>query len=351
MTSSHASSVKYKLDKVVSGLGVLWGIEFVSNTEILFTQQNGKLGIANIATGNITEITGAPVVRYDGQGGLLDVALSPDFKTSSLIYLTYVKTFNNQGVTTLARGKLSSNKLIDLTDIFVSISGSNTSRHFGSRITFDDKNHVFFSIGDRGVRENAQNRKNHAGSIIRLNLDGSIPKDNPFVSDEYFLDEIYTYGHRNPQGLFWDKKTQKLWSIEHGPRGGDEINLILSGKNYGWPVVSYGKEYWSSASVGEGTHKKGMEHPIKVYIPSIAPSSLIVYGGNTFPHFKGDLFAGALKLTHLNRIKLDKNLYAFEEERLFESLKERIRDVIESSDGLIYFSTDDGNIYRVSPMK
>jgi len=348
--SCYASADKYKLEIVASGLGVPWGIEFINDKEIFFTQRNGKIGIVNILTGKVKKITGAPKVRYDGQGGLLDVALSPNYKTDSMLYFTYVKTVDNQGVTALARAKLLSKKLIDFEDIFVSISGSDTSRHFGSRITFDDKKHIFFSVGDRGVRNNAQNTKNHAGSIVRLNLDGSVPADNPFVADMSVLDEIYTYGHRNPQGLFWDKNANKLWSIEHGPRGGDEINLIQAGKNYGWPIVSYGKEYWSTAAVGEGTHKKGMEHPIKVYIPSIAPSSILVYQGSAFPAFKGDLFSGALKLTHLNRIKLDSNLYAYEEERLFESLSERIRDVIESNDGLIYFSTDDGNIYRMSPL-
>jgi len=339
-----AKNQDVKVEKVVSGLGVPWGIEFISTKEILFTLRSGEIGIVNFKTGKIRAINGGPEVLYDGQGGLLDVALSPDFITSSLVYFTYVKSVNNEGVLTLTRGKLLKNKLINLKDIFVSKSGSNTSRHFGSRITFDDDNHVYFSIGDRGVRKNA-----HAGSIIRLNLDGSIPLNNPFVSVPNALPEIYSYGHRNPQGLFWDKTTKRLWSIEHGPRGGDEINLIQKGKNYGWPIVSYGKEYWSTASVGEGTHKKGMEHPIKVYIPSIAPSSLMVYTGDTFPQYKGHLFSGALKLTHLNRIQLDSNLFVLEEERFFESLNERVRDVIQSKDGLIYFSTDDGNIYRMYP--
>jgi len=347
--SVFAKEQGLKVEKIVSGLGVPWGIEFINNKEIIFTLRSGKIGIVNFKTGKVRVIKGGPKVLFDGQGGLLDVALSPDFKTNSLVYFTYVKLVKNQGLLTLARGQLLGNRLFNLKDIFVSLSGSNTSRHFGSRIAFDDDNHVFISIGDRGVRINAQDLTNHAGSIIRLNLDGSIPLNNPFVNVKNTLPEIYTYGHRNPQGIFWDKTTKKLWSIEHGPRGGDEINLILKGKNYGWPVVSYGKEYWSTASVGEGTHKEGMEHPIKVYIPSIAPSSLLVYTGDAFPQYKGQLFSGALKLTHINRIKLDSNLFVLEEERLFKSLNERIRDVIQGKDGLIYFSTDDGNIYRASP--
>ena len=164
---------------------------------------------------------------------------------------------------------------------------------------------------------------NHAGSIIRLNLDGSIPSDNPFINKKDVLPEIYTYGHRNPQGLFYDKTSKNLWSIEHGPRGGDEINLIEKGKNYGWPIISYGKEYWNDSAVGESTAKEGMQQPIKYYIPSIAPSSLMVYNGDLFKKYKGNIFSGALKLTHLNRIVLDKSNNVIKEERLLENLNER----------------------------
>ena len=244
--------------------------------------------------------------------------------------------------------KLQNNKLINWNDLFISQAFSDTSRHFGSRITFDEEGHLYFSIGDRGVRENSQNLSNHAGSIIRLNLDGSIPSDNPFINKKDALPEIYTYGHRNPQGLFYDKTSKNLWSIEHGPRGGDEINLIEKGKNYGWPIISYGKEYWNDFAVGESTAKEGMQQPIKYYIPSIAPSSLMVYNGDLFKKYKGNIFSGALKLTHLNRIVLDKSNNVIKEERLLENLNERIRNVIQSSDGKIYVSSDSGNIYMLS---
>ena len=208
---------------------------------------------------------------------------------------------------------------------------------------------MFFGIGDRGHRPNAQDLSNHAGSIIRLNLDGSIPKDNPFINNESVLPEIWSYGHRNPQGLMYDFKYQRLWEIEHGPRGGDEINLIVAGANYGWPVISYGKEYSSPFAVGEGTHRDGMEQPVKVYIPSIAPGSLIMYSGDALSKWKGNLFSGALKLRHINRIVLDENGQVIKEERLLESLDERIRALAQSPEGWIFFSTDSGKIFRISP--
>ena len=337
----------YKLEKVKSGLGVLWGMTFLNSFEILYTQRDGTMGKLNITTKKITAINSPFDIMYDGQGGLLDVKVSKDFKTSGLLYFTYVKDKKAMGVTTLASAEFLNSKFTNAKDILITKSATNTSRHFGSRITFDDRGHIFFTVGDRGVRSNAQDLSTHAGKILRLNLDGTVPLDNPFIKTKNALPEIYSYGHRNPQGIFYDKKTKKLYAIEHGPRGGDEINLILKGANYGWPIISYGKEYWFPKSVGEGTHKKGMEQPIKEYTPSIAPSTLMIYTGYRYPEFKGDIFAGALKLTHINRIRFNsKNKEVFEK-RMFEYLRERIRHIIQGPDGLIYFSTDSGNIYRI----
>ena len=184
---------------------------------------------------------------------------------------------------------------------------------------------------------------------MRLNRDGSIPLDNPFIDKKEILPEIWSYGHRNPQGLVYDQNSSQLWSIEHGPRGGDEINLIQAGKNYGWPIISYGKEYWGPVAVGENTHKKGMQQPVKYYVPSIAPSSLLLYSGKAFPKWQGHLFSGALKLRHLNRVVLNKHSKAISEERLVKNLDERIRCVIESPEGWIYFSTDSGKLLRIKP--
>ncbi len=339
----------FDIEEVVNGLGVIWGMAFLNNDEIIFTQRNGKAGLVNPKQNKLTWLKNPPSVYHSGQAGLLDVAIPDDYAQTGWIYFTYSKQIGDKSATTLARAKLKKDKLHHWQDILVSQSSGTTNYHYGSRITFDEQGHVFFSIGDRGHRPNAQNLLNHAGSILRLNRDGSVPDDNPFINDNNILSEIWSYGHRNPQGLFYDKNTHRLWSIEHGPRGGDEINLILPGKNYGWPIISYGKEYWGPIAVGESTHKKGMEQPVKYYVPSIAPGSLMLYSGKAFPQWQGNLFAGALKLKHLNRIIINKNSKAVGEERLLKSLDERIRCVIESPEGWIYLSTDSGKILRIKP--
>jgi aldose sugar dehydrogenase len=345
------NSENYQLELVTENLEVPWGMAFLSKHKLLFTQRNGKIGLLNLKTNQVSWIKNIPSVYHNGQAGLLDVAISPDYQTSGWIYFTYSKKLGDQSATTLAKAKLQGNTLQQWQDILISQSKEETNYHYGSRITFDSNGHVFFSIGDRGNRPNAQNLKNHAGSTIRLNLDGSVPDDNPFVGQIPVLPEIWTYGQRNPQGLVYDKQKKRLWSIEHGPRGGDEINLLIAGKNYGWPIISYGKEYWGPVAVGEATHKKGMLQPVKYYVPSIAPGSLMLYSGKAFPQWQGNLFAGALKLKHLNRVVINDNAKAIAEQRLLESLNERIRCVVESPQGWIYLSTDSGKILRMTPIR
>ena len=339
----------YQVSQVAVGLGVPWGMTFLSNSEILFTERQGRLGTVNLDSGDVDYLSGLPAILVKGQGGLMDVAKPANYKAGDWLYFSYVKPFKNYGETTLARAHVSHEGVVDWQDLLITNSLEPSDKHYGSRIAFDET-HVYFSVGDRGHRPNAQDLSTHAGSIIRLNLDGSIPEDNPFVGNMEALNEIWSYGHRNPQGLLWDGAEQRLWSIEHGPRGGDEINLIEKGKNYGWPIISYGKEYWLPLAVGEGTHKEGMEQPIKIYTPSIAPGSLLLYTGEAFPRWQGSLFAGALKLHHINRIELDGNGVAITEERLFENLNERVRALLQGPEGWIYFSTDNGNIYRIQPL-
>ncbi len=339
----------YQIRKIASDLGTPWGMSFVSDNEILFTEKEGRAGILNTESGNVVYLTGTPEVMASGQGGLLDIATASDYIYGDWIYFTYSKAVKGQGVTTLARARLNGNTLQDWRDLLSTHSGTDTNVHYGSRIAFDDNGYVYFSVGDRGFRPNAQDLSLHAGSILRLKRDGSIPIDNPFVINNDTLPEIWSYGHRNPQGLAWDNNNKRLWSIEHGPRGGDEINLIEKGKNYGWPIISYGKEYWGPVSVGEDTHKVGMEQPIKVYVPSIAPGSLLYYTGDAFPQWQGDLLAGALKLRHLNRIQLDNQGKVVGEERLLKELNQRIRALTQSPEGWIYFSTDSGGIHVIKP--
>jgi len=355
----ESEAMKLKVEQVAEGFGVPWGIAVLSTNELLITEREGAIKIYYIDKSKAVTLKNTPDVLADGQGGMLDVVLAPDFKTSGWVYFTYVKDVNGEGATVLARAKLKDQQFSDWQELLVTESTTSQNYHFGSRITFDETGHVYFSVGDRGARPSAQERSNHAGTIIRLNRDGSVPADNPFnkkpytakliIKDSSVLPEIWSYGHRNPQGMAYDLKNKRLWSIEHGPRGGDEINLIEPANNYGWPVISHGKEYWGPASVGEATHRDDISAPVKVYIPSIAPGSLIYYTGDALPGWKGNLLSGALKLRHINRIVLDRDGLFLKEERLLENLGERIRALTQSPQGLIYFTTDSGKIYRISP--
>ena len=338
----------FKIEKIQSNMEVPWALEFLDNETIIINQRDGKIFLLDINTKKLVLVKNSPKIFSAGQGGLLDVQVSPNYKVDGWIYFTYVKNKNNKGVTTLARAKLKNDTLFSWEELLVTKSATTKSIHFGSRITFDEDGYLYFGVGDRGYRLNGQDINTHAGTIMRLHLNGEVPKDNPFV-DKSGLDEIYSYGHRNPQGLFYDKLSKTLFEVEHGPRGGDEINIIKKGLNYGWATVSYGREYFTFLPVGDATTKEGMEDPIKVYIPSIAPSSLIVYSGKAFKNWKGNIFIGALVLKHLNMIVIDKNLKVIKEERFLENLDERIRDIVESPNGWIYFSTDSGNIYRLLP--
>ena len=338
-----------RVEQLFEDLGIPWGMTFLSAEQLLITERDGGVRLLDINKLSVTTISGAPRVVARGQGGLLDVAVSPDYLADGWIYFTYSKPVDGKAATTLARARLQQRRLVDWQELLVTDSATDGGRHFGSRIAFDNQGHVYFGVGDRGERPQAQNLGNHIGTIMRLRLDGSVPADNPFTGDPAARDEIWSFGHRNPQGLLFDTATRKLWSIEHGPRGGDEINLILKGRNYGWPVVSHGKEYWGPVSIGEGTSKPGMEQARKVYIPSIAPGSLIMYRGEAFPAWRGNLFSGALKLRHLNRITLSDNGEVLAEERLLEDLGERIRALAQGPEGWIYFSTDSGRILRIRP--
>lgn len=344
-----SEGMELKVEKIIDDLGVPWGMTFISENKLLVTERSGSVLLIDLDTTKKITLKNVPEVMHDGQGGMLDIVLSPDYKKNGWIYITYVKNDDGEGITVLARAKLKQNSFIQWQDLLLTKSRTGESYHFGSRIAFDDKGHVYFGIGDRGVRPNAQNLTNHAGSVLRLNLDGSIPKDNPFIKNKSALPEIWSYGHRNPQGLSYDFNNKRLWEIEHGPRGGDEINLIKPAVNYGWPEISYGKEYWGPVAVGEGTHRDDIEQPVKVYIPSIAPGSLMIYSGDAFPEWKGNLFSGALKLRHINRVVLNEKGTVVKEERLLKSLDERIRALAQSPQGWIYFSTDSGKIYRVMP--
>lgn len=345
LSSQVVKADTYDVKLISTGLTIPWGMAFIDQDTLLVTERPGKIKKINIKSGAMTLLTNMKKVAAIGQGGLLDIALSPI--ESDLLYLTYTQSTTSGMVTTLASFRYQNGKINNQQDLFSTESATNTSRHFGSRITFDKNGHLYFSIGDRGVRDNGQDTSNHAGSILRLNLDGSLPSDNPFINKPSIRNEIWSYGHRNPQGLFYDQISQQLWSVEHGPRGGDEINLIQVGANYGWPITSHGKEYWGPFNVADYTEKQGIESPKLVYIPSIAPSSIVLYRGKRYPDLSGKLLVSALKLTHINVVSIQSNHQLNESKRVLEKLGERIRAIAISPDDFIYFSTDNGNIYKL----
>jgi glucose/arabinose dehydrogenase len=293
-------------------------------------------------------VSGAPLVDDDGQGGLLDITVPRDFASSREVWMTYSKPQQSGSGTALARATLSTDgtQLHDLSDLFVMAPGSSGGRHFGSRVVEAADGTLFVTIGDRGDRPAAQDRNNHIGTIVRLNRDGSIPADNPFVGQSGTRPEIWSFGHRNPQGAGLDANGT-LWTAEHGARGGDEVNLIRKGANYGWPVISYGRHY-SGGKIGEGTSKSGMEQPAHYWDPSIAPSGLMIYTGDMFPEWRGSMFVGSLKYDYIARLEIDITS-AREVAQIQSSETERVRDIIEGPDGSILFiSVGNGAVYRIS---
>jgi len=346
-----ATPTEHRVVTVVDGLEHPWGMAFLPNDEgILVTERPGRLRLVRAGQLEPEPISGVPQVFAQGQGGLLDVALHPDFAQNRWVYLSYAKPGPRGATTALARGRLDGGRLTGLEDVFVADAWGTTERHFGSRIVFDREGRLFLTIGDRGEMERAQDPQDRAGTTLRLNDDGTVPQDNPFVGQPGVRDEIFTWGNRNAQGMVVHPETGDIWQNEHGPRGGDEINRILPGRNYGWPEYNFGDHY-DGRSIPDPRPDTGMEVPLHHWTPAIAPSGLTVYTGDAFPQWRGDVFSGALVEQHLNRVRFDGNR-AVEEERLLEGRGERIRDVRTGPDGLIYLLVDDSSapLLRMEPV-
>ncbi len=344
---ADATSNKFTHKVITRDFSQPWAVEFIDANSALVTEKRGSLWHFDLAKNKKTAISGVPPVTHRGQGGLLDIALDPAFNQSQSIYLCYAHKNKKGSTTRLAKARLVKHTLQDLQVLFTAEPYYSPTRHYGCRIAFDSESLLYLSVGDRGERDLAQSLETHNGKIIRLTRDGDVPESNPFVGDKKALPEIYSYGHRNPQGLFYDTQRGRLIAVEHGPRGGDEINIVEAGKNYGWPIITYGQEY-RGGKIGEGiTHKAGMEQPLYHYTPSIAPAGAEIYTGEDLPGAKGNLFIGALALRHLNYISLDASGAQPKEERLFIELGQRVRDVKQSPDKKLYFVTDGGWLVRV----
>jgi len=351
---------QYKVNAVtlVSGLSNPWGLAFLPDGRMLVTERAGRMRIIEGGKLVPAAISGLPVAVEHGQGGMLDVVLHPKYAQTGWIYWTYNAGVPGAYGTEVARGKLGGTReaptMTDVQILFKLEPKTGAGQHFGSRIVFDRAGFLIVTFGDRGdnpnkgAEERAQKLNDHAGKSIRLTDDGKVPPDNPFIKTASAKPEIWTYGHRNMQGAAIHPITGKIWTHEHGPQGGDEINILVPGINYGWPVITYGVNYGTGTKIGEGTEKAGMAQPIYTWVPSIAPSGMAFYSGNYFPKWKGNLFVGALAKQSLVRLTLDGEKVV-SEERLFVNKLGRIRDVREGPDGHLYLLTDatDGELIRL----
>jgi aldose sugar dehydrogenase len=334
----------------VRGLAAPWSMAFLPNGDMLVTERVGRLRIVRSGVLDPQPIAGTPQVVSMQQGGLLEVALHPRFAENQYVYLTYSKAGEQGNTTALARGRFDGNALVEVKDLFVADAWSKAGLHFGGKLAFGPDGMLYMTVGERNDRTRAQETTHHAGKILRLRDDGSVPMDNPFVGRQGFRPEIYTYGHRNLQGLAFHPTTGQLWEHEHGPQGGDELNLIQAGRNYGWPVVTLGREYNGDA-ITPVWYREGMEQPVTVWVPSIAVSGMLFYTGDRLPGWKGDLFVGGLSGLQLHRVVFAAG-GARGRETLLAELKQRIRDVRQGPDGLIYLATDaspNGVILRIEP--
>jgi glucose/arabinose dehydrogenase len=350
----------FRVETIASGLENPWALAFLPDGRMLVTERPGRLRIVG-KDGQLSDpVANVPKVAAVGQGGLLDIVLAPDFSQSHRLYFTFAEPRGANGAvnpnsTSAASARLVEDKgvakLDDLKVIFRQEPAYGGGFHFGSRIAIARDGTLFITTGERNLKTPSQDLMQDLGKVIRINADGSIPKDNPFVGRKDARPEIWSYGHRNIQGAAIHPVTGKLWINEHGPKGGDEINIPLAGKNYGWPVIGFGVDY-SGAVIHDSTAKPGMEQPIHHWTPSIAPSGMAFYTADAFPNWRGNLFSGALALTHLNRLELDGEKVV-KEERLLGDLGLRIRDVRQGPDGNLYLLTDarNGKLLRLVPAK
>ena len=345
----RSSKASYSLRMLTLDLEQPWGMAFLPDGRLLITERPGRLRI--FANGRLERapVGGLPKVYARGQGGLLDICLHPDFARNARVYLTYSGEGEGGAATVLARAEFRNNALVGVQPIFEALPRTSGGLHFGSRVVFDRAGLLYVTCGERYQMQRAQNLADLGGKVVRLRDDGSVPPDNPFVGREGARPEIFTYGHRNPQGMAMHPVTGRIWLVEHGPRGGDELNLLKAGANYGWPRATHGIDY-SGSTISPNKSLPGMEDPVRVWVPSISPSGLAFYTGDRFPGWKGSVFTGALSDNALIRIELDGDRHVGEE-RLLVDLLPYIRDVRQGPDGLLYVvtHTDSGGLYRLEP--
>lgn len=344
-TLDLVDNTSYTTELVVDGIGIPWGIDFLPDESMLVTEKSGTL--YHIVNGKKTAIKNVPAVYNRGQGGLLDIKVHPDFKNNNFIFITYASEEGEGkgGNTALIRAELKNNALENIKTLYKATPNTTRGQHFGSRIVIDDQGFIFFTIGERGNRdENPQDITRDGGKLYRLHIDGSVPKDNPFVGKENAKEAIWSYGHRNPQGMEINPETNTIWLHEHGPKGGDEINIPKKGLNYGWPSITYGKNY-SGTTITKDTSKPGMEQPVFYWVPSIAPSGMSFVTSDKYPNLKGNLLSGSLKFQYLEHNILDDENVT-KRERLLKDIG-RVRSVEEGPDGFIYIGVESKGILKL----
>ncbi|KFZ31008.1 oxidoreductase [Pseudidiomarina salinarum] len=346
---------KVSINTLASGLSHPWGMTFLPSGDLLITERGGDLHKVSL-DGTISDpIKNVPEVVAERQGGLLDVTLDPDFANNNMIYLSYSEAAQDGGTgnsTAVARAELAGDSLQNVEVIFRGVPKYESNAHFGSRLVFSPEGHLFITLGDRySAMDDAQLLDNHHGKVVRIWPDGSVPEDNPFVDRDDALDTIWSYGHRNVQGAAIHPQTGELWISEHGPKGGDEINISLAGENYGWPEATYGVDY-DGTIISKKTHLEGAKQPHYYWVPSIATSDIIFYTGDKFPDWQGDLFVAALRGSHVARIDLEGERVMHEETLFDEAIGKRIRDIEQGPDGYIYVITDqpkDAELIQIKP--
>lgn len=344
-----------RVKTLTTGLEHPWGLAFLPDGRMLVTERSGRLRLI-AANGELDSkpITGLPKIEVGGQGGLLDIILHPNYAKNGWFYFSYVASGQGGSGTEVARARLEGDRITGFQSIFRMEPKLRSTHHFGSRLLFDEQAYLYITLGDRGEKKQAQQLSNHLGAVIRLHDDGSVPADNPFRQNHNAKAETYTYGHRNVQGIAQNPWSQAIWVHEHGPQGGDEINVLLSGVNYGWPIITYGVNYVLGTRIGEGTAKEGMAQPIYYWVPkSIAPSGMVFYDGDKFPDWRGNLFIGALRDQMLVRLEIEGEKVT-QEEHLLKGQLGRIRNVKMGPDGYLYLLVDDarnGKLVRLEPAK
>jgi glucose/arabinose dehydrogenase len=347
-TQVESEGMSLRVEDLARTGQVIWAMDFIDGETMIFTERAGKIKTLALDSGEIREIAGGPDVYAVESGGLFDVLVDPEFATNQRLYWTYIKKVGANSVTAVARGRLQDGRIDELEDLFVANNASPDHAHWGSRIVMGPDRSLYFTVGERHVPDNAQDLKSHGGKVLRLNEDGGVPADNPFVGQPDAMPEIWSYGHRNPQGLAFHPQTGLLIEQEHGPTGGDEINIIKKGANYGWPLVTYGTNIWGGQEAA-GTARLGTEQPIVFFDPGIAPSGMSIYDADRFSAWRGNIFSSTLR-GHLNRVVLDGRKVTHEE-RLLSDWTERVRDVAEGPDGYIYLATETGRIARIVPVQ